>query len=77
MVFRVRCFKCGAFEARLILGGREILHARCETCGTNLLAEVLDLEAEVEESKKCGIVNRRKPDRERRITSTTVAAITD
>ncbi|MGM0557366.1 MAG: hypothetical protein ACQEVA_13365 [Myxococcota bacterium] len=47
MVFKVRCFKCGDEEARLILGGREIIHARCHACDANLLAEVLELEQEV------------------------------
>ena len=44
MVFQVRCFKCGAHEARIILGGRQILHARCQACHTNLLAEVMAFE---------------------------------
>lgn len=44
MVFTVRCFKCGAQDVKLILGGRQILHARCQSCQTNLLAEILAFE---------------------------------
>lgn len=44
MVFTVRCFKCGEHAVRLVLGGRAILHARCQACDANLLAEVLDFE---------------------------------
>jgi hypothetical protein len=44
MVVTVRCFKCGEDEARLVMGGREIMQARCEACSSNLLAEVLELE---------------------------------
>ncbi len=29
------------------MGGRSILHARCHSCGANLLAEVMDFEEEV------------------------------
>lgn len=46
MVLTVRCFKCGEDAARLVLGGRAILQARCEACDANLLAEVLELEEE-------------------------------
>jgi uncharacterized membrane protein YqiK len=49
VVFRVRCFMCGAHDVRLILGGREIIHARCQACNTNLLAEVHAIEAEAME----------------------------
>ncbi len=52
MVFDVRCFKCGEHEARLVLGGRSIIHARCHACGTNLLAEVMELEQEVLDAKR-------------------------
>ena len=48
MVFTVRCYKCGENSVRLVLGGRAILHARCQACSANLLAEVLALEKEVE-----------------------------
>ena len=51
MVFKVRCFKCGEQEARLILGGREIIHAQCHACDSNLLAEVLEFEQEVLEDQ--------------------------
>lgn len=47
MVFNVRCFKCGEEGVRLVLGGRAILHARCQSCDSNLLAEVMALEEEV------------------------------
>jgi DNA-directed RNA polymerase subunit N (RpoN/RPB10) len=47
MVFDVRCFKCGEHGARLVLGGRSIIHARCHACGANLLAEVMAFEQEV------------------------------
>lgn len=47
MVFNVRCFKCGERDVRLVLGGRAILHARCHSCKSNLLAEVMALEEEV------------------------------
>jgi hypothetical protein len=47
MVFTVRCFKCGAQDVKLILGGRQILHARCQSCHTNLLAEILAFEQSV------------------------------
>ena len=50
MVFDVRCFKCGEHQARLVLGGRSIIHARCHACGANLLAEVMALEKEAMES---------------------------
>lgn len=49
MVFDVRCFKCGEHQARLVLGGRSIIHARCHACGANLLAEVMALEQEAME----------------------------
>jgi len=32
---------------RLVLGGRKILHAKCESCGANLLEEIMELEANV------------------------------
>lgn len=48
MVFNVRCFKCGEQEVRLILGGRAILHARCHACDSNLLAEVMAFQEEIE-----------------------------
>lgn len=47
MVFQVCCFKCNEFKVRLVLGGREIIHARCQACNANLLAEVLEFEQEV------------------------------
>ncbi len=47
MVFTVRCFKCGESAVRLVLGGRAILHARCHSCASNLLAEVFEFEQEV------------------------------
>ena len=72
MVFRVRCFLCGAHEARIILGGREIIHAKCQSCGENLLAEVLSLEAEAEEVRAAERM-RRRPGRERQITTNIVA----
>lgn len=46
MVFTVRCFRCGEDAVRLVLGGRAILHARCQACDANLLAEVLEFEEE-------------------------------
>lgn len=45
MVFTVRCFKCGSGSVRLVLGGRKILHAKCEDCNSNLLKEVMEFEA--------------------------------
>lgn len=48
MVFNVRCFKCGAHEVRLVMGGRAIIHAQCHSCESNLLAEVMAFEREVE-----------------------------
>lgn len=48
MVFNVRCFKCGENDVRLVLGGRAIIHARCHACDSNLLAEIMELEAECE-----------------------------
>jgi hypothetical protein len=47
LVFTVRCYKCGEDAVRLVLGGRAILHARCQACDANLLAEVLEFEEEV------------------------------
>ena len=47
MVFDVRCFKCGEPEVRLVLGGRNIIHARCHACESNLLAEVMEFERQV------------------------------
>lgn len=52
MVFTVRCYKCGEPAVRLVLGGRAILHARCHSCGSNLLSEVLEYEQEVLREKK-------------------------
>ena len=49
MVFEVRCFKCGAQAAQIVLGGRRIIHARCHACDANLLAEVLEIERAVEQ----------------------------
>ena len=51
MVFTVRCYKCGEDAVRLVLGGRAILHARCQACDANLLAEVLEFEDKVR--RKC------------------------
>lgn len=48
MVLIVRCFKCGQQDVRLIVGGRSIIHARCHSCGANLLEEVMAFEAEVQ-----------------------------
>jgi hypothetical protein len=50
LVFTVRCYKCGESAVRLVLGGRAILHARCHACSSNLLAEVLEFEQEIERS---------------------------
>lgn len=47
MVFTVRCFECGRKDARVIMGGRSIIHARCHACGTNLLDEVMTFEQQV------------------------------
>lgn len=47
MVFNVRCFNCGEFKVRLILGGRAIIHARCHGCEKNLLAEIMEFEQQV------------------------------
>lgn len=47
MVFQVRCFKCGEHKVRLVLGGRYIMHARCNACDSNLLAEIMAFEEEV------------------------------
>ena len=58
MVFTVRCFKCGDHAVRLVLGGRTILHAKCEACGANLLDEVMQFELE--------IGGKQKPKRENR-----------
>lgn len=60
MVFTVRCFKCGEDAVRLVLGGRQILHAKCESCDANLLDEVMRFELEV--------VGQQKPKRERQPT---------
>lgn len=51
MVFQVCCFKCNENKVRLVLGGREIIHARCQACNSNLLAEILEFEQEVIQSK--------------------------
>ncbi|TXD42977.1 hypothetical protein FRC96_02180 [Lujinxingia vulgaris] len=67
MVFNVRCFKCGAHDVRLVLGGRAIIHARCHSCDTNLLAEVMALEEEA--------MRTRSSHRERQITSTSLRAL--
>lgn len=48
MVLIVRCFKCGQQDVRLIVGGRSIIHARCHSCGANLLEEVMEFEAEIQ-----------------------------
>lgn len=46
---RVRCFKCGEEEAvQVMLMGKEIMQAKCESCHTDLLAEVDDLRERVE-----------------------------
>lgn len=47
MFFNVRCFKCGEDAARVILGGRSILHAQCMACDSNLLKEVIEFEKQV------------------------------
>lgn len=47
MIYTTRCFKCGEMAVRLIMGGRSIIHARCHSCGSNLLDEVMRFEAEV------------------------------
>ena len=67
MVFNVRCFKCGAHDVRLVLGGRAIIHARCHSCDTNLLAEVMALEEEA--------TRKRTAHRERQLTSTSLRAL--
>jgi len=48
VVLIVRCFKCGKHDVRLIVGGRSIIHARCHSCGANLLEEVMEFEAAVQ-----------------------------
>lgn len=55
MVFTVRCYKCGESAVRLVLGGRAILHARCHACGSNLLAEVLEFEQEIERDNRSDV----------------------
>lgn len=52
MVFNVRCFQCGKHEVRLVLGGRSIIHARCHGCETNLLAEVMEFQRQIEEGDR-------------------------
>ena len=47
MIYTTRCFKCGEMAVRLIMGGRSIIHARCQACNATLLDEVLRFEAEV------------------------------
>ncbi|RAL22771.1 hypothetical protein DL240_07680 [Lujinxingia litoralis] len=68
MVFNVRCYKCGAPDVRLVLGGRAIIHARCHSCNTNLLAEVMAMEEEAQKRKQAS-------HRERQITSTSLHPI--
>lgn len=77
MVFRVRCFLCGANEVRLILGGREIIHARCQSCDTNLLAEVLALEAEAEEARNAARIIEERSEGQRQVTTTMAAVVRD
>jgi len=48
VVLTVRCFLCGEPSVRLIMGGRQILHARCQACHSNVLAEVLALELDAQ-----------------------------
>lgn len=52
MVFNVRCFKCGEHEVRLVMGGRSIIHAQCQACDTNLLAEVMEFQRRIEEGEQ-------------------------
>lgn len=47
VIHKVRCFKCGEPDVRLVMGSRQIIHARCKSCNANLLAEILELEQEV------------------------------
>lgn len=54
LVFTVRCYKCGDDAVRLVLGGRAILHARCQSCDANLLAEVLEFEEETKRRNREG-----------------------
>ena len=71
MVLTVRCFLCGEPSVRLIMGGRQILHARCQACHSNVLAEVLALEQDAQRQH-------RSPDpdsREREITADAMPAI--
>ena len=69
MVYQVRCFMCGADQGRLIMGGRQILHARCQACQCNLLAEIAMIEREAMEEKAP------KTQRKRHTTLNTVNAI--
>ena len=77
VVFCVRCFLCGANEVRLILGGREIIHARCKSCDTNLLAEVLALEAEAEEARNAARSIEERADGQPHVPSTTQDEVGD
>ena len=51
------------------MGGRQILHARCQCCHANVLAEVLALEQDANRQQ------RSPEDREREITANHLSAI--
>lgn len=59
VIHKVRCFKCGAPDVRLVMGSRQIIHARCKACDANLLAEILGLEQEVR--KEQGFKDAKRP----------------
>lgn len=46
---------------RLIMGGRAILHARCQACHANLLDEVMTFEAEVAARGDADAAQQEKP----------------
>ena len=62
MVFNVRCFKCGENDVRLVLGGRSIIHAQCHNCDTNLLAEVMEFQQQIESGSRTESLDEDRPD---------------
>lgn len=67
VVLTVRCFLCGEHAVRLIMGGRQILHARCQACRANVLAEVVAIEQDTQRTQP--------EEREREITAEVLPAV--
>ena len=69
MVITVRCFICHEHAVRVIMGGRDILQARCKACGANILAKVMQIQ------KECEAQAMRRPNRENEVTSNRIESL--